>query len=211
MRCPLFMTLACLTACGEGAVDSTSTAESGALTVPWQVGAAGCEASGVASVRVDVAGTSSTAACSAGSLTLEVRPGDHRVDVWGLDEAGFARYGGSDEVSVAQGDVVTMPTVVLGALPATLDVSWYFDNGRLCGGNGVTDVEIIIFEDDFIIDSLQTSCDDGIERMNDLLAGNYTVSVLGRDSGGVVAWTGLTLVEIDKGDLGFVEVELSMD
>lgn len=206
---PMLALAALSAACSLGGEDPTVV--DGALTVPWQVGAGGCLASGVEEVVVEVGEASASAPCADGQLTLEVPPGDQVVDLWGLDASGIARYSGQTTATLREGESITVPTVILGALPATLDVTWYFENGRLCGGNGVVDVEIVIFEDDFVVDTLLTPCDDGIERMRDLLAGDYTVSVLGRDAGGAVTFSGSTPVTLDKGDLGLVEVQLSQD
>ncbi len=181
----------------------------GTVTVTWQVGTQGCEASGVTDVEVEIAGETRSAACMQGELSMNVPAGDHQVFVWGLDAGGIARYEGSANVSIFEGEAVTVPTVVLGGIPASIDITWYFENGRLCGGNGVQDVEIVVFDDEFIVDSLVTECDDGIERIYDLQSGAYTVSVLGRDDAGTVQFSGTSMVEVDKGDLGFVEVMLS--
>jgi len=181
----------------------------GSVEVAWQVGASGCELSGVSEVVVEVADRSASAACTDGSLMLDVPAGDHTVALWGLDDGGVARYEGATRADVRAGEAVTLPTVVMGALPATIDVTWYFENGRLCGGNGVTDVEIVLFDDDFIVETLATTCDDGIERLPDVLAGNYTVSVLARDAEGAVQFSGSTDARVDKGDLAFVEVMLA--
>ncbi len=194
-------------ACTGGPFEDTPI--DGSVEVPWQVGASGCELSGIDEVVVNAAEREARAPCADGSLILDVPAGDHVVTVWGVDASGMARYEATTRASLTEGEAITLPTVVLGALPATIDVSWYFDNGRLCGGNGVTDVEIIVFDDDFIVDNLVTSCDDGIERFPDLLAGDYTVSVLARDAEGAVTYAGATDVTLDKGDLAFVEVMLA--
>jgi len=181
----------------------------GSLTVSWQVGTQGCEGSGVTDIEVEVGDMVRSAACTQGELSMTVPAGDHRVFVVGLDVDGVARYEGSTNTSVYEGEAVTLPTVVLGGIPASVDVTWYFENGRLCGGNGVEDVEIVVFENDFIVSSLATTCDDGIERLDDLQSGTYTVSVLGRDDGGAIRFSGSAPIDIDKGDEGFVEVMLA--
>ncbi len=202
---PLFLAMAALTACSAMEPEPLD----GTLAVSWQVGTQGCEASGVTDIEVEADGRLRSAACTQGELSMTVPAGDHLVTLWGLDGGGVARYEGSASVSVHEGEAVTLPTVVLGGIPATLDVTWYFENGRLCGGNGVDDVEIVVFDDDFIVTSLATTCDDGIERIEGLQSGLYTVSVLGRDGDGTIQFNGSDLVEVDKGDLGSVEVMLA--
>jgi hypothetical protein len=180
----------------------------GTVTVQWQVGASGCELSGVKDIEIDIDGRVETSPCAAGAATVPASPGRHTVDLYGLDADGVARYAGSDSVTVYEGEDSPMSTIVLGALPASVDVTWYFENGRLCGGNGVTDVQIVIFDNDFIVESLETACDDGIERVSDILAGDYTISVLAYDSNGAVAFSGNSDATLDKGDQAFVEVML---
>ena len=181
----------------------------GTVSVSWQVGTGGCAASGVTDVDVQINDQHHTVPCEQGELTMEVAPGDYRVFLWGLDADGVPRYEGSSSVLVLEGEAVTVPTVVLGGIPASIDVTWYFENGRLCGGNGIDEVEIVVFDDDFIVTSLVTACDDGIERIEDLPSGAYTISVLGRDETGTVHFQGDATVEVDKGDLATVEVMLS--
>jgi hypothetical protein len=199
--------LLALVACGTDPLDDTPI--DGSVEVSWQVGASGCELAGVTEVMVVAADREATAPCLDGSLILDVPAGDHVVTVWGLDALGAARYEATTRASLTEGEALTLPTVVLGALPATLDVSWYFDNGRLCGGNGVAEVDIIVFQDDFIVGDLTTDCDDGIEPFGELLAGDYTVSVLARDADGAVAFAGAQDVSLDKGDQAVVEVLLA--
>lgn len=196
-----------LTACTAGPLQDTPI--DGSIEVPWQIGASGCEAAGVSEVVVQAADREAAAPCTDGSLILDVPAGDHVVAVWGVDDRGQARYEATTRAALGEGEAITVPTVVLGALPATLDVTWYFDNGRLCGGNGVADVEIVVFEDDFIVDTLATACDDGLERFGELLAGDYTVSVLARDEAGAVTWSGRSDISVAKGDIALVEVVLA--
>jgi hypothetical protein len=202
---PLLLAATALAACSTVEPEPLD----GTLTVSWQVGTQGCEASGVSDVEVEVDGRLRSAACTQGELSMTVPAGDHRVSLWGIDAGGVARYEGSASASVYEGEAVTLPTVVLGGIPAAVDVTWYFENGRLCGGNGVEDVEIVVFDDDFIVTSLATTCDDGIERLGGLQSGLYTLSVLGRDESGTIQFSGSEMVDVDKGDLAVVEVMLA--
>jgi hypothetical protein len=183
---------------------------SGLVEVTWQVGASGCELSGVTDVVVEVGPASETFACSDGGGSLEVPEGEWRVDAFGIDEDGVERYAATDErVRVFAGETATVPTLVLGALPAALTVTWFFENGRLCGGNGVEEVDITLFDDDYIADSLTTACDDGIETLEAVTAGAYTISVLGRDAQGTARFGGDADVELFKGAGHTVEVMVS--
>lgn len=181
----------------------------GVVEVSWQVGASGCEQAGVQEVVVEVGPASASFACDAGGGSLTVPEGRWPVDAYGLDEKGLERYAGSaDGVQVWTDEATTVPTIVLGALPADLTVTWFFENGRLCGGNGVEEVDVTVFDDDYIVDSLTTACDDGIETLDAVTSGAYTVSVLGRDAQGTARFGGEVDVELDKGASTTVEIML---
>ena len=181
----------------------------GVVDVSWRVGASGCDVSGVTDVVVEIGSSSKIFACTDGVGSLSVPEGSWSVQAVGLDEDGAERYFGSaDKVRVVADEITTVPTLVLGALPAHVTVTWYFENGRLCGGNGVDEVDITVFDDDYIVDNLTTTCDDGIEALEAVTAGSYTVSVLGRDASGTARFGGEADVDLGKGESASVEVML---
>lgn len=187
---------------------ATIATEDGAVEVAWEVGASGCEAAGVATVEVSIGDAIGTFPCSDGGATLEVPPGDHFVLLDGIDAQGQVRYGGEGEITVGPGEVVAVPTIVLSALPADLTVTWYFDNGRLCGQNGVELVDVRVFQDDYVVGEAEAHCDDGEATVEALVAGRYDVSVLARDGQGVATHGATEVVDLGKGDHVVVEIEL---
>ena len=105
------------------------------------------------------------------------------------------------------GQTTTVETIRLQALPGTLQVNWFFANGRLCGSNGVADIDIALFQNDEIQYDLQTPCDDGVEEMTGITSGTYDLSVLGADENGIAQFGGSVVVDIGKGDYVSVDVE----
>jgi hypothetical protein len=181
----------------------------GGVDVSWQVGAGGCEAAGVQTIRVETEAESLEAACADGGMSLDLEAGLHQLWLTGLDDQGRPRYEGEvADVRVVGGEITTVPTVVLQAMPSELTVTWYFDNGRLCGGNGVDEVDLTLFDDDTIVETLTTPCDDGIEALPPVQSGSYTLSVLGRDGDGRITWGATQELDLGKGDAITVEVML---
>lgn len=204
--------LAGLTACVVESKDGTTELEDGTIVVAWEVGASGCEAAGVTQVRVTVGDEAdATFACADGTASFEVPPDHYDVHLDGLDAQGAVRYGGDTTVTVGAGMTVDAPTVVLSALPADLTVTWYFENGRLCSANGVEDVELTVFEDDFVVDTVTAACDDGTASLEGLVAGTYDVTLFGRDAGGVSLFSGTETVDLGKGDAVVMEIQLVED
>lgn len=182
----------------------------GTVDFTWQVGASGCELSGVTDVEVAIDGSSAVYACTDGAGTLSASDGTHELVAIGYDENGVPRYQGIEPaVRVYAGGSVSTPTIRLEALPARLSINWYFENGRLCGSNDVTDVDVVLFKDDIIEFDFVTPCDDGTEDVEGIPAGPYTVSVLGRDGSGTAMFGGEQDIELFKGDLGIVDIELT--
>ena len=180
----------------------------GSIEVGWEVGAAGCEAAGVETVTVTVDEQTSSFACADGVGSVDVAPGQYLVTLEGLDADGHPRYGGEGSVSVGPGEVVTLPTVVLSALPASLTVTWYFENGRLCGSNGVEEVDLRVFEDDYLVDEVTAGCDDGAATIASLPAGTYDVGLYARDADGVVTFSATEVADLGKGDDVVLELQL---
>lgn len=182
----------------------------GTVDISWQLGPSGCEVAGVTDVQVDIGGVGGTFACADESASLTVPAGSYELTLTGLDGQAFARYEGvAHNVVVSADRVTTVPTVVLSALPASVSLTWYFENGKLCAANQVDTVEAVLYDQDFAVDTLDAPCDDGALLIEDVQPGDYVLSVLGRDVGGVVNYGGETPVTLGKGDTLDVEVALS--
>ncbi|MBX2799872.1 MAG: hypothetical protein KTR31_19490 [Myxococcales bacterium] len=182
----------------------------GTLDVSWQVGASGCDDAGITEVELAIGNERSTFPCNAGQGTFELASGIYEVAALGLDADGFARYEGSvDEVQVFDGQATSAPTIRLQARNATLDVTWRFDNGELCGPNGVDMIDIALFRDNRIEVSLLTECGDGVETLLDVPAGVYDVSLLANDPSGTALFSGDASVDLLEGDVGQADVTLT--
>jgi hypothetical protein len=190
---------------------SPDDAELGSLSVEWSVGPDGCEAAGLVDVSVVLDDTlMGTTSCSAGQLELQrIEAGSHVMELYGLDVDGVERYAAEPaQVTVAPDDHTDAGAHVLTALPARLDVSWYFDNARLCSSNEVVDVEISVWDDGYLAAEGVASCDDGEATLKGLPSGVYLAEVVALDKQGEVRFAGSSQVEVAKGDVHDIEVML---
>jgi hypothetical protein len=181
----------------------------GEVEVSWQIASSGCEAAGVTEVAVEIGGVGGSYDCAAGSAVLTVPSGTHDLFLAGYDASDIARYGGeSPAVTVIGGQAIRVPTVVLGALPASVTATWSFDNGFLCSTNNVEEIEMIIYDNDFIEDSSVAPCDSEGLTISDIRAGDFVVSLLGRDASQQVIYSGEAQVSLEKGDNEVVHIQL---
>jgi hypothetical protein len=196
--------------------DEPAALPGGAMQLSWLVGTGGCEASGVDTVGVALVGGSSTTPtvysypCGQGSVTLsDLAPGTYDVSLYGNDPSGVARFGGqASNVQVRSEGTTTVATIRLSALPARIDVAWYFENGRLCSYNNVEDIEITLFRDEYEIFSTTSECGPGTLLLEDIQADTYVIDLLGRDSQGVARFNGQDEVIVERGDTAQVEIRL---
>jgi len=187
-----------------------SDEQDGQVQVDWLVGSAGCDASEITTIEVTVGTDTEDFACGDGTATLTAPVGTYDVQLQGLDADGIARYGGDGgSVTVYSDQTSTVPTVVLSSLPATLTTIWYFQNAHLCGANGVSDVEINLFDaDDTLKGTITSACDDGTATLTDLEAGAYALLALGRDATGQEIYSGTSQITLLRGDDAQIEVQL---
>jgi hypothetical protein len=185
-------------------------AQTGTVEISWRVGPSTCEVAGVSEVEVDIGGVGGTFACADEAATLTVPAGTYDLTLVGLDGAGDARFGGeATGVSVSGGSTTTVPTVTLGALPATVVVYWSFVNGQLCAANGVEEIEALLFDEDLVIQGeLTAACNDATLTLEDIDAGTYTVDLSGRDTSGTEQFAGSATIEVDRGDTVEITVQL---
>ena len=87
-----------------------------------------------------------------------------------------------------------------------LVVSWYFDNGRLCGHNNIHTFEITLLQDDVPVLERTATCDATSSIVVDAVRGTYDVEVLARNLEGDVRFTGEAVAYYSDDDL--VEVRL---
>lgn len=157
----------------------------GLLEVSWLVGSSGCELAGVTDVRLEIGTLEESFACDTGAATIQLQAGDYSLVATGLDADGAARFEArEDVVSVFEDETSVLPTLRLSALPANLTLFWRFENGSLCGANGVADINVALYTvNQQIVDEFPdiVACDPGEASFTGIPAGEYTVSLLGLD------------------------------
>lgn len=201
-----------LSACGEP-VDPLGD---GSLALSWQVSPHGCKEAGVdtVSIRLENAHRSfeESYACTDGEVIVEgIASANYEMTLVGLD----AR---ESETFISQPRVVTIgaeklneaSTVRLTAKPAVAEVAWRFENGRVCGANGVSRVEIAVYDQAFYeIKRQRFSCDAGVGLVEDIIAGSYIVEAVAE--GDDATWRGVSETTLKRGDHAMVDVELGRD
>lgn len=197
-----------LTGCVVGSSVVDGTAPDGTIDLTWGVGSSGCEEAGVTDIVVTAGDVEGQFACADGAAKLDVPPGTYALEARGLDVGGVDRYSGTTTVTVSS-ETSTAAHVVLSALPGGLRVTWFFENGRLCASNGVTDIRATLFDDeDYVVDEVDASCEDGAVAFEDLEAGAYAAVVVGHDGSFVPKFQGEVDAVLEKGDQVEIEVQL---
>ena len=186
----------------------------GSLEVTWQVSPRGCEQANVETVDVKLSNAhrsyAGSYACSDSEALLDnLTPATYELEVVGLDPSGRQTF-------VADKTLVTVcaekkndaPHLRLTAKPATLEVSWRFANGRVCGANGVERIEVAIFDPSYYEMARQNfSCNAGSGTFDELIAGEYIVEAVAESSDDAV-YSGTDETSLKRGDEGQVDVEL---
>jgi len=175
----------------------------GQIDATWQVGADGCEAAGVETVEIVHRGVSlGSFPCADGEAVVDAPPDRGVLELTGSDADGVVRYAGEvGRVRVYAGQTTTAPTVLLEPLPATVAVTWYFENGHLCSANGIQEVEIDLFDaNDVVQHQGTTSCDDGRFSFDGVEPGTWSLLLLGRTGHGDAAWRASADLELQGGD-----------
>lgn len=191
--------------------DEEPEGSTGTVELSWQMGPSGCVAAGITEVEVDIGGVGGTFDCEEGGATIGVPAGTHDVVLTGVDATGDERFGGEElGVVVTAGETTVVPTIVLGALPASLTVNWSFANGQLCTPNGVEEVEAFLFDEaDVIQGQLAGACDEGTFTLEDIDADSYTLRLVGKDEGGTEIVSGTADVLLERGENSEVSVVLA--
>ncbi|MFT4622214.1 MAG: hypothetical protein ACI8PZ_000870 [Myxococcota bacterium] len=200
---------ACTTYVVDG--DSPSSQEPGDLEFTWRVGTSDCSEAGLDRVALFLDGEEAAEFdCEDGFGAIErLDPGRYTARLVGRDTNGWGRYAADlGDVEVESSVATALPTAVLGALPGSIVVTWYFENARMCGANGVSDVEVTLFDDEYVVESQAVPCDSGILAFEGVRAGEYQLNVMGREADGRAVYNGTGGVQLDKGDRTDVEVAL---
>jgi hypothetical protein len=200
-----------LSGCGE----DVEPLGDGSLALSWQISPHGCESAGVEEVEVRLENAhrnyDERFACEAGQAELtQLAPANYKLSIVGIDVNGLATFGADTEkVEVRAEERVDAPHVRLSARPASLEVSWRFDNGKVCGANGVAEVEVALFDEAFYeLDRQTFSCDAGVGQLEDIVAGEYLVEAVAESEDGGV-YEGMSDVTLKRGDEAEIDVELT--
>jgi len=185
--------------------------ETGTLEVSWTVGPDGCDVAGVTEVGVTLDGAlMGSAPCEDGSTTLpRIEVGTRSMKLLGLDDEEVERYASdAEQVMILEGKTTVAEEQVLTALTGRVDVTWFFDNGRLCATNEVTDVVISVWEDGYLAAEKTAPCDDSEASVSGLPGGSYLLDLAALDDDGRTWFVGLGEIDLKKGDRQGVEVRL---
>lgn len=234
--------LLAVTACSSG------SRPAGSLAVSWRVGGATCERAGIEWLDVELVTGAERGApevwdvervrCSSGTtLFADVRPGAYDVQILGYPIAktadgeqptrADATYEGTAlGVEVRSGTEARLASaIVLAARKGAIYLNWKFKNGMMCAYNGVTAVEITIY-DQFsnageplrfacdLSDYVATLPEEEVARgvrgvyVDKLDAEPLTVEAIGYDADGNVTHRGIADLQVDHGEVRDLIVEL---
>jgi len=183
----------------------------GIVEVNWIVGSSGCELAGVSDVLLELGTYSNTVPCDNGTTRIQIMAGDYELTVTGLDPEGVARFQATEDlVSVFEGDTTVLQTLRLSALPATLTLFWKFENGSLCGANGVDNIDVALFTNEQLVAPfpLVVECASGEATFEDIASGAYVVSLLGLDEADQATFEARKEIELFRGETLEEELEL---
>jgi hypothetical protein len=201
------------------AVASTGCADSepaplGTLEVSWTFGPNSCAEAGVDRIAIELDDAIVREAdCEDGEAIIEdLEPGSRQLSLTGLDLDGVERFAAVPEtVAIVADGIATADDVLLSALPARVDVTWYFTNGRLCSTNAIDEVELSVWRDGFLEGSTGAACDEGKAAIAGLSSGTFIVELRALDGRGNMVTTAETEVDLEKGDRRELEVPLAVD
>ncbi len=179
----------------------------GDLSVSWSIGldvpsVTECEAASIESVLLILDGErhdfEESVSCASGERTLRDIPSErYAVAVQGLDSEGCPVYEGVvDGVFPDSGtDPAGVSIVMERVVPSgNLDLEWAFDDGRLCGGHGVDDVDLLVLSDDVTVVSETLPCDQGGYEILDIPAGSIDVRITATGTEQSFCWVDTDLV-----------------
>jgi len=186
--------------CGN-AVEPPADAE---MRLSWQIGPQGCGGTGVETVvaRLEFDAGTRTAEfdCDAGRGTVaELRPANYELQLRGIDSEGDATYAAEPRtLTLRGGDVTELPKLRLTALPGSVELTWKFRDGRVCGANGVDEVRAALFDpDNFLVAERTSACPLGRLRIEDVPPGDYLAEI--RAEGDAALFGGVDPVRLDPG------------
>jgi hypothetical protein len=161
----------------------------GDVELPWTIPPAGCEAAGVDTIEVTLAGSqgrfSEQRPCDDGALSLaEVPFGRYTLSMRGLAQ-GRPVHEAQQTLLVVRPDLATVaPTTVLTALPASVALSWRFADDKRCEERAVETFLIGLYDPaGALIASTDVPCDAATHTLSELPAGSWTIGLTALPSG----------------------------
>jgi hypothetical protein len=196
-------------ACGE----SVEPVDDGRLAIDWNIRPHGCEASGVEKIRADLTfkggARKETFDCQQKKAVVgDLRPANYEIRLYGIDAAGDETFqAGPERVTVYGGEQNDAPQMHLTGSPSRLAVTWRFANGRVCGSNGIDEVELTLYDTgDYKVREHEASCTAGETRLEGLAPGNYLIEL--QANGEETAFSGFSKVRTRRGKTADSEVLL---
>ncbi len=187
--------------------------EKGSLEVAWEVAPMGCEAGDVHHVNAVLQNERRSydrrVGCNTSSMVFtNVEPGNYKLDLTGLDQGGHPTFERQlEDILIRPEERNDLGLVDLTARMSTAQVEWYFENQRVCGTNGVEEVELTVFDDAYYeVFRGSADCDAGVIDVEGLRAGQYLFR--GRAFAGKTRFEGVSEHELKRGGEAQVEVSL---
>ncbi len=198
----------------SGCNTESEPAPLGTLDLTWTLGPNSCEEAGLSRIAVELDdAVVREADCDDGGVVIEdLEPGNRQLTLTGLDADDVVRFAAKPEtVRIVAEEVTDAEDVLLSALPARVDVTWYFTNGRLCSTNDIDDVELSVWRDGFLEGSADAACDEGTASIAGLSSGTFVLELRALDRRGEAVTTTESEVVLDKGDRRELEVPLAVE
>ncbi len=189
----------------------------GDLSLSWRISPMGCEGSQVSRVEVSIQTPDKSYSeqivydCQTRRALIEdLVPRAYVVQLLGVEANGKTTFASeSVRVGVGSGLTATMAEQRLTARPASLEVGWRFDDGRLCAVKGVERIAVGVYDADaFAIDEQVFDCVWGVGVIEGLRSGDYVIEAIGLSASGQGVFRGLGTVSLERGDHRSAEVVL---
>jgi hypothetical protein len=197
--------------------------------VSWQIDGNTCDVAGVKSVHISLTleealyDTAEKPCADGEAAFIDLPPGDYQVALEGRNDKGEVKYvADSVTVEVPPGATGKSPKMVLSPIGSGLNLTWYFQDNKLCSFAGVVQVEVNVWskEGQALGDSpKQYACDPfqeagatgdatpGIKILN-LQVKEVDLVLFGLDQDGDRVYKGTASVKLEDGKLLDVQVEL---
>ncbi|TDP77573.1 hypothetical protein [Bradymonas sediminis] len=196
-----------------GCGDPVDALGDGSLQLEWEVNPLGCEGADIERVQVSLQSAYQTyeesfRCTDSGAILSGIEAGTYELEVSGNNDVGRPIFSVKPrKVTVSAEKLNTTSMIRLTAKPSEVQVVWGFENGLVCGANGVSKLEIAFYDDQsFEHERFRVSCDAGSATAGDLFAGDYIVEVSSVDS--EVKFSGFEEIELERGINVDVRVEL---